>query len=89
MRSQNEPKVNTAYKGVVADVNELLEQVKQAVHDDGSYQTITWGHYGSINHVREELMRLMMFLTMKDPNADEIDFLENLDKKLKNKRGAK
>lgn len=34
-------------------------------------------------------MRLMMFLTMKDPNADEIDFLENLDKELKAKRGAK
>lgn len=86
---KTDTKVNIEYKGVVADVNELLAQLKQAVHNNGSYQTITWGHYGSINHVREELMRLMMFLTMTDPNMDEIDFIENLDKKLKAKRGAK
>lgn len=88
MRMKNEPQVNTEYKAAVADINELLAQIKQATYNDGCYQTINWGHVGSARHVKKLLMEILMFQTMADPNVREDEFMANLETELKAKREA-
>lgn len=89
MKNVKDAPANVEYKDVVADINELLVQIKQATHDAGSYQTISWGHVGSAKHVKHLLMEILMFQTMTGVNDSEDEFLSNLDKELKAKRGAK
>lgn len=88
MRMKNEPQVNVEYKATVADINELLAQIKQAIYNDGSYQTINWGHVGSARHVKKLLMEILMFQTVADPDAREDEFMANLENELEAKRKA-
>jgi len=77
------------YAASVTDVRELLKMVAENVKAHGRKdKEIHYGHVGDMNHIREKLMEILMFMNLP-ADMYEQDFLANLDTELKSKRNAK
>ncbi len=77
------------YAASVADVKELLKMVAENVKAHGRKDSeIHFGHVGDMNHIREKLMEILMFMNLP-ADMYEQDYLANLDTELKSKRKAK
>ena len=78
-----------AYAASVTDVKELLKMVAENVKAHGRKDgEIHFGHVGDMNHIREKLMEILMFMNLP-ADMYEQDYLANLDTELKSKRKTK
>ena len=87
MKKINKPEAD--YAASVADVRELLKMVTENVKAHGRKdKEINYCHVGDMNHIREKLMEILMFMNLP-ADMYEQGYLADLDSELKSKRKAK